>query len=66
MTASLCLHENHFAYNKHLDKILYRYQLGFGLLVSGPLGTGLADIIYDFIVEQTAAVSASSVTYVPR
>ena len=37
----------------------------FVLVYGGLLGTGLAYIIYYFIVEKMGAVSASSVTYIP-
>ncbi len=49
-----------------IGKIFTNFHASIGLIVGlGLLGTGLAYIIYYYIVEKLGAVSASSVTYIP-
>lgn len=51
---------------KGIDLLLTNIHATVGLIVGlGLLGTGLAYIIYYYIVEELGAVTASSVTYIP-
>jgi len=49
-----------------IDNVFNSLHVSLGLIIGlGLLGTGLAYIIYYYIVERMGAVSASSVTYIP-